>query len=125
MRLLLDTHILLWTLQGAPQLPLAAREQLDAADAIYVSSVSLWELSIKVGVGKLSLDLNGLEAALNELPFLPLPVTWAHAQATRRLPPLHKDPFDRMLVAQAISEPLTLLTHDAALAAYSPLVTVV
>ncbi len=125
MRLLLDTHILLWTLQGAPQLPQAARRQLDAAEDIFISSVSLWELAIKVRLGKLALDLDRLDEALHELPFQALPVTWAHALATRQLPLLHKDPFDRMLVAQAISEPLTLLTHDAALAAYSPLVTVV
>lgn len=125
MRLLLDTHILLWVMLGAPQLPRQAQQQIDAADAVFVSSVSLWEASIKVALGKLKIDLDRLEDLLRQSAFTPLPVTWAHARALRQLPLQHTDPFDRMLVAQAAHEPLILLTHDAALAAYGPLVTVV
>ncbi len=125
MRLLLDTHILLWVMLGAPQLPRLAQQQIDAADAVFVSSVSLWEASIKVALGKLKIDMDRLEDLLRQSAFTPLPVSWAHARALRQLPLLHADPFDRMLVAQASHEPLILLTHDAALAAYGPLVSVV
>ena len=125
MRLLLDTHILLWIMQGAPQLPRAVRQLVESAQEVHVSSVSMWEASIKVRLGKLKVDLDRLEDALLDTSFLALPVTWAHARALRQLPLLHRDPFDRMLVAQAISEPMHLITHDAALARYSPLVTVV
>jgi PIN domain nuclease of toxin-antitoxin system len=125
LRLLLDTHILLWVMLGAPQLPRLAQQQIDAADAVFVSSVSLWEASIKVALGKLKIDMDRLEDLLRQSAFTPLPVSWAHARALRQLPLLHADPFDRMLVAQASHEPLILLTHDAALAAYGPLVSVV
>ncbi|HMN76426.1 MAG TPA: type II toxin-antitoxin system VapC family toxin [Burkholderiaceae bacterium] len=125
MRLLLDTHILLWILQGASELPREARRLIEAAAEVHVSSVSLWEASIKVRLGKLKVDMERLESVLRQSTFLPLHVTWAHATALRQLPLLHRDPFDRMLVAQAVSEPMHLITHDAALARYSPLVTVV
>jgi PIN domain nuclease of toxin-antitoxin system len=125
LRLLLDTHILLWIMQGSSQLPRSARQRIDAADEVFVSSVSLWEASIKVKLGKLKVDMDRLEDLLRSSPFVPLPVNWSHARALRQLPPLHADPFDRMLVAQAMNEPLNLLTRDAALAAYSPLVIVV
>lgn len=125
MRLLLDTHILLWVMQGSAQLSRAARDAIEGAEAVYISSVSLWEASIKAGVGKLEVDMDLLHERLRDTAMLPLSVTWDHAAALRRLPRLHGDPFDRMLVAQAISEPLQLLTHDATLKRYSPLVTVV
>lgn len=125
MKLLLDTHILLWVMRDADELSAAARQIIERADEVRVSSVSLWEAAIKAATGKLPLAPAALEAAALLAGFKPLPVTWAHALAVQGLPPLHKDPFDRMLVAQAISEPLHLLTHDATLAAYSPLVTVV
>ena len=122
MKLLLDTHILLWVMQGAPQLGRAARRLLDDADSIHVSTVSLWEIAIKSALGKLRVDQDALDAKLEKIGFVPLAVNWAHAQALRRLPPLHSDPFDRMLVAQAQCEPLHLVTRDAALKAYSDLV---
>lgn len=125
MRLLLDTHILLWVMQGADQLDAGARRLIEDAEQVHVSSVSMWEASIKAGLGKLKVDMDLLEARLRGTAMRPLPVTWEHAAALRRLPRLHGDPFDRMLVAQAVSEPLQLLTHDATLARYSPLVTVV
>lgn len=125
MKLLLDTHILLWVLAGARQLGGLAREFIDGAEEVHVSSVSLWEASIKVSTGKLKVDLDRLDERLAENGFVQLPITWTHARQLRHLPMLHRDPFDRMLVAQAISEPLHLLTRDAALAAYTDLVTVV
>ena len=125
MKLLLDTHILLWVMQDADALSTRARERIAAADEVYISSVVLWELAIKVGLGKLKLDLAALDRQLEGSALMPLPITWAHTATLRQLPGHHRDPFDRMLVAQAISEPMHLLTHDAALAAYTPLVTVV
>jgi PIN domain nuclease of toxin-antitoxin system len=125
MKLLLDTQILLWVMRDARELSAAAREFIERADDVYVSSVSLWESAIKAAMGKLPLAPQALEAGALRAGFIPLPVTWAHALAVDALPMLHRDPFDRMLVAQAVSEPLQLLTHDAKLARYSPLVTVV
>ena len=125
MKLLLDTHILLWVMRDARELSAAARDFIERADDVYVSSVSLWESAIKAATGKLPLAPHALEAGALRAGFIPLPVTWAHALAVDALPLLHRDPFDRMLVAQAVSEPMHLLTHDATLARYSPLVTVV
>ena len=125
MKLLLDTHILLWVMQDAPQLGRPARRLLNDAEAIYVSSVSLWEITIKSALGKLRVDQNEFDAQLEKIGFAPLPVTWAHTRRLRKLPLLHGDPFDRMLVAQAMSEPLHLLTRDAVLKTYSDLVVVV
>ena len=125
MKLLLDTHILLWVMQDAPQLGRPARRLLNDAEAIYVSSVSLWEITIKSALGKLRVDQNEFDAQLEKIGFSPLPVTWAHTRELRKLPLLHGDPFDRMLVAQAMSEPLRLLTRDAVLKTYSDLVVVV
>ena len=125
MKLLLDTHILLWVMRDARELSAAARDFIERADDVYVSSVSLWESAIKAAMGKLPLAPQALEAGALRAGFIPLPVTWAHAVAVDELPMLHRDPFDRMLVAQAVSEPLQLLTHDAKLARYSPLVSVV
>ncbi len=125
MKLLLDTHILLWVMRDADELSPAARALVERADEVYVSSVSLWEAAIKAALGKLALSPVQLEAAARQAGFRPLAVTWNHALAVHGLPPLHRDPFDRMLVAQAVSEPMQLVTHDAALAAYSSLVTVV
>ena len=125
MKLLLDTHILLWVMQDAPQLGRPARRLLNDAEAVYVSSVSLWEITIKSALGKLRVDQNEFDAQLEKIGFAPLPVTWAHTRGLRKLPLLHGDPFDRMLVAQAMSEPLHLLTRDAVLKTYSDLVVVV
>ena len=122
MKLLLDTHILLWVMLGAPQLTPAARRLIEAADSLHVSTVSLWELTMKRSLGKLMLDTDALDAHLAASAVVPLAISWSHARQLRALPALHGDPFDRMLVAQAMTEPLHLLTHDAALRPYSPLV---
>ena len=125
MKLLLDTHILVWVMQDAKALKPKARHLIDAADSVHVSSVVLWEVAIKAALGKLKIDSDLLDAMLLRMAFKPLPVSWQHARALRNLPSLHRDPFDRMLIAQAVSEPMHLLTSDAALAAYGPHVTVV
>ncbi len=122
MRLLLDTHILLWVMLDDRQLSARARSLISDADSLHVSTVSLWELAIKRSLGKLQLDMDALDAHLSGNAIEPLAISWAHAHQLRMLPVLHGDPFDRMLVAQALSEPLHLLTHDAALAPYSDLV---
>ena len=125
MRLLLDTQIALWLMRDAVELGVAARQTIQAADEVFVSSVSIWEVTIKAGLGKLPVDPSRFESQLLLAGVQPLPVTWTHAITLRDLPALHRDPFDRMLVAQALSEPLHLLTHDATLKPYSELVIVV
>ena len=125
MRLLLDTHLALWLVRDAPELSAEARRLILAAEAVFVSSVSIWEATIKVATGKLPLDPARLESQLLVAGVQPLPLTWAHARALHGLPMHHRDPFDRMLVVQAMSEPLHLLTHDAALLPYSDLVILV
>jgi PIN domain nuclease of toxin-antitoxin system len=120
MRLLLDTHVFLWTVGDSPRLSGSARELIGAADEVYVSTASLWEISIKASVGKIDADLGQLAAAIAGSGMLPLPVSLAHALQVGRLPLLHghKDPFDRLLVAQSMAEPLMLLTADHKLAEY-------
>ena len=125
MKLLIDTHILVWLLQDAPQLSADARRLLNDADSVHVSTVTLWEVAIKRSLGKLRLDPDVLDAHLASGMMQPLAITWAQARRLRTLPPHHGDPFDRMLVAQALCEPLRLLTHDATLAVYSDLVILV
>ncbi|MGF6226845.1 PIN domain nuclease of toxin-antitoxin system [Inquilinus ginsengisoli] len=125
MRLLLDTNILIWVMDDDPMLSPTARRTIEQATAVFVSPVSIWEISIKAALGKLRLDMTKFMPRLAEAGFEPLAVSWDHARAVHDLPHHHRDPFDRMLVAQAVSEPLHLLTHDGMLARYSDLVTVV
>ena len=123
MRVLIDTHLLLWALADPARLPAAARRLIDRAD-VYVSAASIWEISIKAALGKLSADPGEVAANLEPAGFVPLPVTVEHAARVARLPPVHRDPFDRLLVAQALTEPMRLLTTDVVLAGYGELVTV-
>jgi PIN domain nuclease of toxin-antitoxin system len=125
MRLLLDTHIYLWWLQDSPRLSRNAREGIIAAEEVYISSASIWEAAIKAGIGKLHADIDELAAQITTSGFRELPIRAAHAAAVRRLPDLHRDPFDRMLVAQAMCEPLRLMTADDSLRGYSELVELV
>lgn len=116
-RILLDTHLLLWAVAEPRKLPPGARKRIDAAE-IFVSAASIWEVSIKAALGKLSADPAELLAEIEPAGFTLLPVTGEHAAAVARLPAVHSDPFDRMLVAQAKTEPLLLLTNDSLLAGY-------
>jgi len=116
-RLLLDTHLLLWAVSAPQKLSLATRKRLDACE-VFISAASIWEVSIKAAIGKLDADPAALLAEIEPAGFHLLPVTGEHAAAVARLPTIHNDPFDRMLVAQAKTEPLLLLTNDAALAGY-------
>jgi len=117
LRLLLDTHILLWWLAENPKLSMAARARIAEAEIVYVSAASVWEMAIKVSTGKLRAP-DDLEKQLHRHGFEQLPVSVNHALGVATLPRHHADPFDRMLVAQASFESLTLVTADPQLAAY-------
>jgi len=121
-RLLLDTHIFLWLNADDPKLTKQARKRIDEAQEVFVSSVVLWELALKISRGDLTADLEELRSALYSNAFTILPITVEHACAAATLPWHHKDPFDRMLVAQAITEPLRLMTADHQLEPYSDLI---
>ncbi|EGY28561.1 hypothetical protein Rin_00014970 [Candidatus Regiella insecticola 5.15] len=121
MRLLLDTHVYLWWLQDHPKLSQHGREKILAAVEVYISSASIWEASIKVGIGKLDVDINELMAEIAGNGFQELPITTKHAATVMQLPDIHRDPFDRILVAQAMCEPLRLLTANEILIGYSEL----
>ena len=128
MRLLLDTHLLLWASARSRRLPKEARRFLEnPRNEVHYSAVSLWEIAIKLGLRRsdFRVDLGLLRPALSEMGFVELPVTGAHAERLVDLPPIHKDPFDRMLVAQSLSEPFILLTNDDGLEAYGKVVRVV
>ena len=124
MRILLDTHLVLWALAAPERLPVVAHRLIERAD-VYVSAASIWEISIKTSLGKLSADPREVLAALDPAGFIPLPISAEHAARVADLPPVHRDPFDRLLVAQALCEPMRLLTMDTVLAGYGELVTVV
>lgn len=118
MELLLDSHALLWWLTGDRRLPPTAREQIaDGGKPVWVSAASLWELSIKAQLGRLDLPDNFLES-LSISGFQELAIHWPHAELAAKLPPIHSDPFDRMLVAQTSIEGLRLVTRDERLAEY-------
>lgn len=118
MRLLLDTHVFLWAVTDDPRLSTTARTQMAAAEAVFVSAVSIWEIAIKTRLGKLQADPDALTAAIETSGFQELTITARHAAGVHRLPMHHADPFDRLLLAQAFMEPLHLLTADRALMAY-------
>jgi PIN domain nuclease of toxin-antitoxin system len=122
MRLLLDTHIYLWSVTDDRKLSKAARKLILEAEEVYVSSASIWEASIKAGLGKLDADVDMLVTEIEASGFLELPVRAIHAALVRNLPDIHGDPFDRLLVAQALSEPLRLVTSDGHLSKYTDLV---
>jgi len=117
-RLLLDTHALLWWLADDVSLAPAAREAISTPDALVaVSAASAWEISIKKALGKLEAP-SDLDTQIVHHQFTPLAITIAHALAAGSLPGHHHDPFDRMLVAQAQAEGLTIVTRDPRLALY-------
>ena len=117
MNLLLDTHVLIWWDEGR-KLTGAARRAIESADTVYVSAASAWEVAIKIGLGRLN-PTRTVEQAVQESGFLELPITFRHAERVAGLPAHHRDPFDRLLVAQADLEGLTLVTRDPAFAQYA------
>ncbi len=118
MRLLLDTHVFIWSLTDSRQLKSSARAYISAAQIVYISAASIWEIAIKARLGKIEGDAQAFAAAIDASGFYELPVTAHHAAAVAGLPLHHTDPFDRLLLAQAFSEPLRLVTADPALMAY-------
>ncbi len=128
MRLLLDTHIALWAVVDSPRLSSRARELILApATEVYVSAATIWEISIKFALGRGNMPISGANAVdcFTRAGYFRLPMTWEHALAIESLPLLHADPFDRMLVAQSLSEPMILLTNDGTLSAYGDTVLMV
>ena len=120
MRLLLDTHILLWWLSDNTALPAAAKVAIaDASSEIFVSAATAWEIAIKRSLGKLEFPVAQLSEMLAAEGFERLGITVDHAVVAGGLPPHHNDPFDRMLIAQAQHEGLTLVTVDAMIARYA------
>ena len=118
MNLLLDTHVLLWWLGDPTALSVRAREAIaDPENTVFLSAVVVWEMRIKEAIGKLELPEEFGEV-LDQQPFVALPVTVEHAHAVGRLPAIHSDPFDRMLVAQALCERLTIVTRDGSIPRY-------
>ena len=119
-RLLLDTHVWLWWQADDRRLGPEARSNIHAAAEVRFSAASAWEIAIKSAIGKLVLPKGAdIHAELERDGFVPLAVEIAHAEGVRALPPLHRDPFDRLLVAQALAEGLTLVTADPALGRYA------
>lgn len=121
MRLLLDTHLLLWTAAGSERLSQNASRFIDDPDSeLFFSAASLWEIAIKLRRGRddFQVDPRLLRRLLIDFRYDELPVTAEHAVAVADLPPLHKDPFDRLLIAQSMVEGITLLTSDRIVARY-------
>lgn len=121
MRLLLDTHTAIWLLEGSPNLNPSARDLLETTEnRLYLSIVSFWEIAIKLGLGKLELQyqFEELPNLLMQLKIEILPITFEHTRRYIDLPLHHRDPFDRMLVAQAISNSFIIVSQDAKLDPY-------
>ena len=124
MQLLLDTHIYIWWLADDKRLSTKARNAIKEADRVYVSAVSLFECAIKIQLGKMKITIDELTREINANDFLALPLCAEQTKILSTMARHHGDPFDRMLIAQALSEPLHFLTADKSLAAYSELVLV-
>lgn len=117
MKVLLDTHVVLWWQRDDRRLGREAREAIATAPIVWVSAVSGWEVAIKSALGRLRLD-EPFPVLLAADDFTELPMTLAHAELLRTLPPHHTDPFDRMLAAQALTERATFVTHDRSFEPY-------
>ncbi|MDQ3631231.1 MAG: type II toxin-antitoxin system VapC family toxin [Actinomycetota bacterium] len=116
MRLLLDTHAFLWLVAGDERLPMTARALIDASEEVLLSSASVWEAEIKRAAGRL--EASPIADAAERARIRPLAITSDHATAAAHLPPHHRDPFDRMLVAQARAESLVIVSKDEAVRRY-------
>ncbi len=125
MRVLLDTHLLYWWFYDTKKLSRNAEALIRGAEDVFVSAASIWEITIKVRLGKMDARPQDVMNWIVKNDFIELPVAFRHAALVADLPLHHGDPFDRLLVAQAMSEPLHLLTVDEQLKPYSELVVVV
>ena len=122
---LLDTNAFLWYFWGSDRID-AVKQLIESEDTdVFISAATWWEIAIKVRTGKLTVDLNELRSYAEEHSFVELPVTGEYMKAYLELPTLHKDPFDHILLAQAITSPMRLVTGDSFMAGYSSLVMVV
>lgn len=122
MQLLLDTHIALWAISDSPKLSAKARDLIESEQAtIWISVASIWEIAIKYGLGRGDMPLSGAEAAryFKESGFQCLSIEPEHVLMIEQLPAYHADPFDRIIIAQALTEPMRLITHDATVVQYS------
>lgn len=125
MNLLLDTHVALWAIVDSPALPAKARQVIESPQSsIWISAATVWEISIKHALGRGDMPVSGRDALryFRESGYRFLPVEPGHTAAVEDLPAHHNDPFDRILIAQALTEPMRLLTHDAMMARYSDIV---
>jgi PIN domain nuclease of toxin-antitoxin system len=121
-RLLVDTHLLVWWVAGRRLSRETAALIADPANEVFASAASIWELTIKAGLGRIDVDPGAFVQKLESGGFTALPVTSRHAVAVAELPDIHRNPFDRLLVAQSRVEQMSLLTHDKALSGYGALV---
>lgn len=122
MNLLLDTHVALWAITDSPKLPRKARSLIESEKSlVWVSAATIWEITIKHGLGRGDMPVSGQDALryFRDAGYRLLPIEPEHAAAVEDLPAHHADPFDRILVAQALVEPMRLMTHDAMVARYS------
>lgn len=122
MNLLLDTHVALWAITDSPKLPKKAREMIESPrTSIWISAATIWEIAIKHSLGRGNMPVSSQDALryFQESGYRFLPIEPEHAAAVEDLAAHHADPFDRILVAQAIVEPMRLMTHDPIVARYS------
>lgn len=122
MNLLLDTHVALWAITDSPKLPKKAREMIESPkSSVWISAATVWEIAIKYSLGRGDMPVSSQDALryFRESGYRFLPVEPEHAAAVEELEAHHADPFDRMLVAQALVEPMRLITHDPMVARYS------
>jgi len=122
LNLLLDTHIALWAIADSPKLPKKARELIESPKStVWISAATVWEIAIKHSLGRGDMPVSSQNALryFRESGYRLLPIEPEHATAVENLPAHHADPFDRILVAQALVEPMRLITHDPMVARYS------
>jgi PIN domain nuclease of toxin-antitoxin system len=120
--ILLDTHVALWAIADSPKLAIKAREAIESPkSSVWISAATIWEIAIKHSLGRGEMPVSGQDALryFSESGYGFLPIEPEHAAAVEELPQHHADPFDRILVAQALVEPMRLITHDATMALYS------
>lgn len=125
MEILLDTHTYIWCLENDKKLTNQSRQYILDANLVYVSMISVWEMAIKVKLGMLKVDIQHVISEIESCGFKTLPLQYEHILQLAHLPMHHRDPFDRMLIAQAMCKPLQFLTADARLTQYSNLVTLI
>ena len=122
MNLLLDTHVALWAITDSPRLSSEARDIIQAErTVVWVSAASIWEIAIKRALSRVRMPVSSADAMryFRASGYRVLDIAGEHAAAVESLPPHHQDPFDRILIAQAMVEPMRLMTHDAQVARYS------